>query len=131
MRGVQYWQGNPPDTLNYEQVLLLHELVSVEDTLGAHGFQFLDTFQTVVMLTDYDDIAMMEQADTGYQTEIPSVRVPLYCPEVMWLRNEPDVVQFLRLWNGELSQAVRGAERLAFLTALYRARLTMWVLPPR
>lgn len=91
------------------------------------GFRLVETWEVAAPIWSYDELAaQVGSEDEREQTRavVRDLRVPLYRPDVVFIRRTPTTREFMRVWNEE-----RGNPLLAFLRALYRVKPMICALP--
>lgn len=118
----------PPGRLPWSKTLLYNPHLRLRKELVPVGFHLLDTWQMAVPLYDYNKIA----ADQGGQEDrdrtaaaVPDLRVPLYSPDLLFLRRCGDVTTFLESWRADDV----GDRRFSLLRAIYRTKPLILPLP--
>jgi len=108
-------------TLIWDPILALRlELVPI-------GFHLLEKWEVAIPMIDYDYLALdagtlQERQDT--KALIRDLRVPLYDPRLVFVRDCPGGRQFVENWNAE-----EGDRRLALLRAVYKTKPLICALP--
>lgn len=117
----------------YSRTLLWNSAATIDVDLLPAGFGFLDRWTAAVPLYDYHVLAR----DLGDDREreatralIGDLRVPVYDPRVLFLRQGDEADALLTTWQRELDEAPDGADdRLAFYRAVWRTKPLLLPLP--
>jgi hypothetical protein len=121
-------RGTLPERLPWPKTLLYNPLLKLRKELVPIGFHLLDTWQMAVPLWDYNDLASMsgEEEDRERTAAVlPDLRVPLYSPDLIFIRRCGDTDAFLQAWRDD----DEGDRRYSFLRALYRSKPLVLALP--
>ncbi|MFA5054233.1 MAG: hypothetical protein WC565_09255, partial [Parcubacteria group bacterium] len=128
--------GPVPMTIDRLQTALLYPKNMIWDGktkmpphLLAVGFNLLETWEAAIPLLSYEQLAASVGADADRQATLAAVRdlrVLLYEPGLMFLRDCPACHQLLERWKAERNG---GDAHLAFLRALYATPLLVCALP--
>lgn len=124
--GVTY--GDP--LLAYERTLIWETTVHLRPELVHVGFNLLDVWQIAVPLCDYRLLALHVGTDDERavtQAVIRDLRVPLYDPRLMFVRDAPETRQLLDGWQAAVLAG--SDERLALLRAIYTVKPLICALP--
>jgi hypothetical protein len=119
---VEAWQGYPA---NQGRFLVWDMTAQLKEDLILTGFSLLNKWQLAVPLLGFDILADKvgtpdEQVET--KAVIHDLRVPVYNPRVMFVRQCRETRQLFDAWQD-------GSE-LGFLRTLYQARPIVNALPP-
>ena len=128
-RGLLVTQGNEP-RIAYEQTLIAGHGVDVPWDLLDSGFQFLERWDVAAPLWRYGVLAKdVGTTDERKRTEAVTLdlRIPLYAPELLFIRQSEAAGQFLECWRQECEGGAN--ERLAFLRALCMVKPLFLALP--
>ena len=130
---VLTWVNRPPAKLTADRVCVLRKSAKVDQADIDHGAQYLDRFEAVVCQTDLDESLIQivpEQWRKAVGERVPSLRVPVYTCDVLWLQRNERTAALLDLWR-ELDTEYDGQyKEVALTVALYQSRLMTWYLPP-
>lgn len=118
-----------PFALPFDRTLLISAPPARVDLLGV-GFRLVERWEVAAPIWSYDELAAhVGTEDDRAQTAavVRDLRVPLYSPDLMFVRRTPTTRDFLRVWGDE--SASGGDPRLALLRALYRVKPMICALP--
>lgn len=111
----------------YERTLIVSPGVRVPWDMIDAGFHFLERWDAAAALWRYGELA----ADVGGPADrertreiVRDLRVPLYAPELLFVRQSEDGQRLMEAWQEE-----GGDMRLGFLRALYRVKPLFCALP--
>ena len=123
--------GAWPDGLPWSKTLLYNPHLKMRKELTPVGFHLLDTWQVCAPLWDYEKLA----ADQGSEADreltaavIADLRVPLYSPDLVFVRRCGDSERWLADWGSD-DRGSKGDRRFSLLRSLYRNKPLLLALP--
>lgn len=126
---IEIRAGSPPH-LVWSKTLLYNPSLRLRKELVPIGFHLLDTWQVAAPLWDYKKLA----SDQGDETDqartlavVRDLRVPLFSPDLIFIRRCGDTERLLKTWHKE--QADGGDLRFSLLRAIYRVKPLILALP--
>jgi hypothetical protein len=121
--------GDP--SVPWRRTLMWNRKAHLPQALLPVGFAFLDVWEAACPLLPYETLArdLGDERDRCRTMEtVHELRVPVYEPGLLFLRQCDASARLLELWAEE--QRDGGDKRLAFLRALYRNPMLVLALPP-
>ncbi len=118
-----------PAAIEYDRTLIWDAALPIQVAILPVGFSLLDNWQVCVPLFDYETLAagVGDEADRERtRAIIRDLRVPLYEPRLMFVKDCEEGHHLVRLWQQEMA---KGDYRLAFARALYQVRPLICALP--
>ncbi len=115
--------------IEYDRTLIWDATLPIQVAMLPVGLSLLDNWQVCVPLFDYGTLAAGvgdEEDRERTRVIIHDLRVPLYEPRLMFVKDCEEGHHLVRLWQQEI---VKGDYRLAFARALYQVRPLICALP--
>lgn len=113
-----------------DRMVIWDTSLSLRRELLPIGLMLLDRWEVAAPLCDYDLLA--SSAGSEYDREmaqkfIRDLRVPLYDPRLVFIRDKPAAKRVVKYWNGYVGDGVD--QKIALLMAVYRAKPLILALP--
>jgi len=116
----------------YDQTLFVSPGTAVPWDLVPAGMGFMERWDAAAPLWRYGVLA----ADVGTPADrkrtekvVRDLRVPLYAPELLFVRQSEEARRLLEVWQEETLRSAQSDNRLAFLRALYQVKPLFCALP--
>jgi len=118
--------------LPWPRTLFLDPVIHVPWELLPRGMDFLDAWEAAAPMWSYE--TLISDVATGQdrkRTEalIGDLRVPMYCHELLFVRDGEGGKALLAAWQEEIAAVPEGDPRVAFVRALYRVKPLFLALP--
>lgn len=115
----------------FERTLIWDAALPLRTELLPVGFGWLDTWQVVAAIPDYDHLARDygEASDRAATRAVTcnELRVPVYHPGIVFVRRSPQTRQFLATWDAE--RLKDGVPELALLRAIHVTKPLLCAAP--
>ena len=125
---IEVTSGAFPSELPWSKTLIYNPTLRLRKELVPVGFHLLDTWQLAAPLWDYDDLAAGQGTEQDRQRTaevVGDLRVPLYSPDLVFVRRCGDTERWLADWAGDRE----GDDRFSLLRSIYRCKPLILALP--
>ena len=122
-------ENDQPELL-FSETLIYHPSAQIRPELLHVGFKWLEKFQVIVPLWDYEQLAchIGRESDKGNLKEIiKELRVPVYDTRMIWIRRCDETKDLIDSWQKH--KLTIEDDKLAFLAAVYEIKPVLLALP--